>query len=135
VCSSDLLEADLIGSGKFVYFLGIGSVIHGIDADIQDETHEASREEHIRRLAEVAHILLDAGVVLIVTAIEFTQHEMEVLKTIIDRYPIKTVWVGDARTTDLEVDLQLPGGEAPERSAGQIRALMQAQDILFSAAA
>jgi bifunctional enzyme CysN/CysC len=131
---ANLLEADLIASGKFVYFLGIGSVIHGIDADIQEETHAASREEHIRRLAEVAHILLDAGVILIVTAIDFTQHELEMLKTIVNGCAITTVWVGDTRTTDLEVDLQVPVSEAPDLSVNQIKKLLQEQDILFPAA-
>ena len=58
---ANLLEADLISSGKIVYFMGIGNVIHGIDADIKESDHEISRHEHIRRLAEVAHILLEAG--------------------------------------------------------------------------
>jgi bifunctional enzyme CysN/CysC len=130
---ANLLEADLIDSGKFVYFLGIGSVIHGIDADIQEETHEASREEHIRRLAEVAHILLDAGVILIVTAIEFTQHELEMLKTIINGYSITTVWVGTTRPTDLDVDLLVPGNEAIEQSSLQIKELLQEQGVVLLA--
>jgi bifunctional enzyme CysN/CysC len=128
---ANLLEADLLASGKFVYFLGIGSVIHGIDADIREETHEASREEHMRRLAEVAHILLDAGVVLIVTAIEFSQHELEMLKTIINGYTITTVWVGDTQSMDLEVDLEIPVNETPMQSVAEIKKLLREQGIVF----
>lgn len=129
---ANLLEANLINSGKLVYFLGIGNVIHGIDADIQEETHEASREEHIRRLAEVAHILLDAGMILIVTAIEFSQNEFEMLKTIIDGYPIASVWVGETRTTDLEADLQVPGNGASEQAVLRIKNLLQGLGTIFS---
>ena len=51
-----------------VYFLGIGNVLYGVDADI--ERKPENRQEHIRRLGEVANLMLDAGIILIVTAAE-----------------------------------------------------------------
>ncbi|HMD88299.1 MAG TPA: GTP-binding protein [Anaerolineaceae bacterium] len=130
--TANLLEADLISNGKFVYFLGIGNVIHGIDADIKEKDHEISRHEHIRRLAEVAHILLDAGLILIVTAIELTQAELEMIKAIVDGNRIETIWVGDTKTTDLSVDLQVPGGEQSELSAFQIKSLLRDRGYIFA---
>ena len=59
------LEGRLFDEGRFVYFLGIGNVLYGVDADI-DRDRE-NRREHLRRLAEVANLMLDAGVILIVT--------------------------------------------------------------------
>ena len=47
-------------------------MIYGVDADITGEDPEVFRKEHIRRLGEVIHILLDTGLILIVTAIELT---------------------------------------------------------------
>ena len=38
-----------------------------------------NRQEHLRRLAEVAHILLDAGMILIVTAIELTEEDLDLI--------------------------------------------------------
>jgi bifunctional enzyme CysN/CysC len=129
---ANLLEADLISSGKIVYFLGIGNVIHGIDSDIQESDHEINRHEHMRRLAEVAHILLDAGLILIVTAVELTQADLEMIKSILDGNRIETIWVGDTKTTDLSVDLQVPGGEQAEISASQIKSLLRDRGYIFA---
>jgi len=46
------LEGKLFEDGKVVYFLGIGNVLYGVDADI--ERRQENRLEHMRRLAEVA---------------------------------------------------------------------------------
>ena len=60
------LEARLFDEGRAVYFLGIGNVLYGVDADIA--RGRENRHEHVRRLAEVANLMLDAGMILIVTA-------------------------------------------------------------------
>ncbi len=60
------LKTNFSKTGKIVYFLGIGNVLYGIDADIKGK--EDQRQEHIRRLSEVANILIDAGIILIITA-------------------------------------------------------------------
>ena len=99
------LEARLFDDGKVVYFLGIGNVLYGVDADI-DRKHE-NRAEHIRRLAEVANLMLDAGVILIVTAAELTQDDLEILKTSVHPERIETIWVGETITTDIAYDLHL----------------------------
>ena len=76
------LEDKLFEDGKIVYFLGIGNVLYGIDADIKGK--ENQRQEHIRRLSEVANILIDAGIILIITALELTQDDLEIMKTILE---------------------------------------------------
>src|SRR5919112_288173 len=69
------LEGKLFEDGKVVYFMGIGNVLYGVDADI--ERKQANRLEHMRRLAEVANIMLDAGIILVVAAAELTQDDLE----------------------------------------------------------
>jgi len=125
------LEASLFNSGKFVYFLGIGSVIYGVDADLQEKDPEVFHQEHIRRLAEVVHILLDTGLILIVTAIELKQGDLELIKTVIAEDTVQVVWVGDTVTTDLEYDLKVPGGNEIEKSVARIKELMQERGIIF----
>ena len=125
------LEIQLFNSGKLVYHLGIGSVIYGVDADISETDHEQSRQEHIRRLAEVAHILLDAGLILIVTAIDLTQADLDLIKTVVDGNAIQVVWVGDEVTTDLSIDLKVPGRDQVDTSAAQIKQMLQKQGIIF----
>ena len=95
------LEGKLFEDGKVVYFLGIGSVLYGVDADI--ERKPENRLEHMRRLAEVANLMLDAGIILVVAAAELTQDDLEVIKTAVQPDWIETIWAGDTITTDLAV--------------------------------
>ena len=122
------LEGKLFEDGKVVYFLGIGSVLYGVDADI--ERKPENRLEHMRRLAEVANLMLDAGMILVVAAAELTQDDLEVIKTAVQPDWIETIWAGDTITTDLVVDLHLPGGAIPE-SVDQLKAHLQDKGIIF----
>ncbi len=120
------LEGKLFEDGQVVYFLGIGNVLYGVDADI--ERKPENRLEHMRRLAEVANLMLDAGMILIVTAAELTQDDLEVIKTAVQPDWIETIWAGDTITTDLAVRPPAPrrrrprgGGPAQGAPAGQGR--------------
>lgn len=123
------LEADLFNDGRIVYFLGIGNVIYGIDADIKGKTD--TREEHLRRLGEVAHILLESGTILIVTAVELTQSDLEIIKTCVTLDQIEVIWMGDSRTTDIAVDLQLPPKPDQVEGVAQIKDMLVNKKIIF----
>ena len=122
------LEEKLFQDGKVVYFLGIGNVLYGVDADI--ERKQENRLEHMRRLAEVANLMLDAGIILVVAAAELRQEDLEVIKTAVQPDWIETVWAGDTITTDLSVDLQLPGGAIPE-AVDRLKAHLQDKGVIF----
>ena len=126
------LEKKLFADGKIVYFLGIGNILYGVDADIKHgQDTNSKRAEHIRRLGEVAYLLLDAGMILIVTAVGLTQDDLEMLKTIINPDKIETIWMGDKKTTDIVVDLHLPTNASTEDSLDKIKTLMQDKGIIF----
>ncbi|HET7240868.1 MAG TPA: adenylyl-sulfate kinase, partial [Gemmatimonadales bacterium] len=122
------LEGRLFDDGKVVYFLGIGNVLYGVDADI--ERKQENRLEHMRRLAEVANLMLDAGIILVVAAAELTQDDLEVIKTAVQPDWIETIWAGDTITTDLSIDLHLPGGAVPE-AVDRLKAHLQEKGIIF----
>lgn len=124
-----LLESMLFADGKIVYFLGIGNVLYGVDADIKK--NGGNKEEHLRRLAEVAHILMDAGVILLVTARELSQDDLEIIKTTVNPEKIETIWVGDDLTTDISYDLRIPGINDVELSANLIKEVLQDKGIIF----
>ncbi len=124
------LEAELFNDGKIVYFLGIGNVLYGVDADIQGK--ETNPSEHIRRLAEVAHILMDAGVILIVTAIELKQEDLEIIKTVISQDKIETIWVSDNFTTDINYDMYVSlENESTEKAIEIIKEKLQDKGVIF----
>lgn len=123
------LEARLFEDGRVVYYLGIGNVLYGVDADI--ERTAANRQEHFRRLAEVANILLDAGVLLIVSAAEVTQDDLEIIKTTVEPDRIETVWVGDEVSTDIACDLVISEREREHDGIERVKRLLQDKGVIF----
>ncbi|NLW47894.1 MAG: adenylyl-sulfate kinase [Firmicutes bacterium] len=133
------LERMLFDVGKIVYFLGIGNILYGVDADIKGgfvddrilEQRGADNREHLRRLAEVANLILESGMMLIVTAIELTKENMEVINTTVNTKNIVTVWVGKNITTDIDYDIYLPEFASEEQAAAKIKVHLQGKGIIF----
>jgi bifunctional enzyme CysN/CysC len=122
------LEARLFEDGKIVYFLGMGNVLHGVDADV--EARPENQLEHFRRLGEVAHILLDAGVILIVSAAEVAEAELQVLRTTLRPERIVTAWLGQPPAGQTW-DLVLTDGDRDGRGCEALKLLLQEQGIIF----
>ncbi|HEX7024559.1 MAG TPA: adenylyl-sulfate kinase, partial [Gemmatimonadales bacterium] len=126
------LEARLFEEGQVVYYLGMASMVYGLDADLGRSADD--RAEHLRRLGEVANLMLDAGVILLVTAAELTQEELALLRTTVPPDRVATAWLGDRRTTDLAADLDLSESEAPGDAVERLHALLHRRGALKSAA-
>ena len=124
-----LLERRLFDDGRGVYFLGIGNLLYGVDSDLARSRE--NRREHLRRLAEVANLMLDAGMILIVTAIELTQGDMDLITAAVEPERIVTVWIGGPATTDLTCDLQLFERESADAAVERITILLQEKGIIF----
>ncbi|MFH1727839.1 MAG: GTP-binding protein [Pseudomonadota bacterium] len=126
-----ILEKQLFMDGRIVYFLRLGNIIHGLDADIPKEKNPENRHEHIRRLAEVANIMLDSGILLIVTAQELTQNEIEMIKTIVGLGVLETVWVGKNVTTDLNIDLHIEDNKDRLESVCKVKELLLEKGVVL----
>lgn len=125
-----LLERELMNQGRYVYYMGIGSYLYGVGAD----TKKASVQDHteqIRRFAEVANLMLDAGMLLIVTATDLTQSDYKILKTVVER-EFEIVWVGNDITTDISLDLQLADKDY-EKSISKIKNMLKDAGMIFRA--
>ncbi|OHD69165.1 MAG: adenylyl-sulfate kinase [Spirochaetes bacterium RBG_16_49_21] len=126
------LEKKLFEDGKIVYFMGIGNVLYGVDADIKgSDIVEDVKIEHIRRLAEIAHLMMEAGIILIVTAIELRQSDLEIIKTIVNPDKIETIWIGEQEATDLAIDKHIENAKNVDEIAGIIKETLQEKRIIF----
>ncbi len=126
------LEQRLFEDGKIVYFLGIGNVLYGVDADIKGrDVIENENAEHIRRLAEIAHIMMEAGVILIVTAIELRQADLEIIKATVNSEKIETIWIGEEGATDLLCDMYVENTTDVGQVVGIIKESLQEKRIIF----
>jgi len=103
------LEKNLLVSGRYVYYLGIGSYLYGVGADIKVAKKE-NHNEIIRRFAEVANIMLDAGMILVATASNLDQSDLEIMKTVLQQ-DMEVIWIGDTITTDINVNMHFPNAK------------------------
>ncbi len=130
------LEKKLFEEGKLVYYLGLGSLLYGVDADIKSpESHgenSEKRAEHFRRLAEVANIMLDSGMIMILSASEMSQQDLEILKVVVSDDKIDTIWVGDDITTDLQFDKKLSTMLKSSENVEKIKSRLQETSVIFS---
>lgn len=126
-----VLEKKLFDEGRMVYFLGIGNVLYGVDADIKkpDGNHH---EEHLRRLGEVANLILDTGVILIVTAVELTANDMDIINTTVNPDVTEVIWIGDDVTTDIKVSYKITDNTDLDKNAYEIKRLLQKNGVIFN---
>jgi bifunctional enzyme CysN/CysC len=129
------LEARLFDEGRLVYYLGIGSLLYGVDADLKSrhpDSRTQHRTEHLRRFAEVAHLMLDAGMILIATAVELTSHDIEIIRTVLQSPETVVVWTGARPCTDISPQLRIPPEERPEKAVVRVAALLRKRGIVFA---
>lgn len=81
------LEEKLFKQGRKVYYLGMSSLLYGMDQDLKFEQRN-NREEHMRRLFELAHILLDAGLIMIVSLQDLRNEEYKSLAIMIPDFEV-----------------------------------------------
>jgi len=125
------LEKQLFLEGRLTYFLGIGNIRYGIDADIRSE--EGKGKEHIRRLSEVGHIMLDAGYILILTATDITLEDLNLIKIGVDYSNVELIWVGDGMPGNLRPDIVLSDDEHKiDESVRIIKTRLLDKGIIFS---
>jgi len=124
------IEAKLFAEGKIVYFLGIGNILYGVDADIKTPGVNDNKPEHLRRLAEVANIMLDAGIILVVTAIGLTQEDLNIIQTDLNNDDVNVIWVGQ-NPTDINYDVKASGVETIDEDIDSIKKMLQNKGVIF----
>ncbi|WP_449395540.1 sulfate adenylyltransferase subunit CysN [Devosia riboflavina] len=96
---ANLLEKRLTAEGRHCYILDGDNVRHGLNKDLGFT--EAARVENIRRVAEVAKLMADAGLIVLVSFISPFEKERQLAREI----------AGDIRFTEVYVDTSLEVAE------------------------
>jgi bifunctional enzyme CysN/CysC len=124
------LTERLFHQGRFVYFIGMANLLYGVDADIRDLGQEV-RPEHMRRLAEVANMMMHAGLITVVSAREISESDLRILRLGLgDRAErLVTVWAGSRPTTDLNPDLAFREREL-DKAVEQISRLLESRGYI-----
>ena len=86
---------------------------------------EVSRRDDQEAGQARANVLLDAGCILIVTAIDLSQDDLEIMKTVVQPERIEVVWIGEEMATDIAYDLLIPQPHQVEEAVDRIKGLLQ----------
>jgi bifunctional enzyme CysN/CysC len=79
---ANLVEGELHRRGQHTYMLDGDNVRHGLNADLGFT--EADRVENIRRVAEVAKLMLDAGLIVLVSFISPFRAERQMARSLLE---------------------------------------------------
>jgi len=110
------LERRLVDSGHRAYLLNGKNVVLGVDSDIAfDDIGEL-----VRRFGEVAHLLLDAGLLVVSTTNVIGLGDHEAIVTQVAPFPVLLVHVGQPAAEAEANDLRFEPKAEPEAAADAI---------------
>ncbi len=105
--------------GKNVYFLGISNRLVLAAQDSKDKT--LGKYDALVQLGELAHLMTDAGLILITSVTDIDQYELAMLKKLNSPNRTLVVCVGeDNRFTPESIDLALVENEESEAAVKKI---------------
>jgi bifunctional enzyme CysN/CysC len=123
------LEEALFNLEKNVYFLGISNRLVLASHDSKDKT--LGKYDALVQLGELAHLLTDAGLILITSITDIDQYELAMLKKLNSPNRTLVVCVGeDNRFTAESIDLALPENEGSEAAVKKIVDLLVRSVVL-----
>ncbi|MFH0898706.1 MAG: GTP-binding protein [bacterium] len=121
------LEKKMFDLGLKVYFSPMGNILRSLS----HKEYEMERIKHFQKIGEVAHLMLNAGLVLIVTASDCTDQELDVLQSTVIRDFIYIINVGEKNIEDNDIDLNLDLGGSIDKNVEKIFTFMQSNGIFL----
>ena len=121
------LESRLFLAGRGVYFLGLASLRSVLDADVAGD---GSREEHFRRLGEVAHILTDAGQIVLTCVADLRRYDVDVLRILTAPNDFLLVTLDDEGPADM-ADLIIDSTTSTEDAVARCEELLREREVLL----
>ncbi|MFA4944771.1 MAG: GTP-binding protein [Lentisphaeria bacterium] len=126
------LERKLFGRGHQAYFLGVRSLLAGLDSDLQSAGggDSAGRETHLSRLGELARIFTDAGLIFITSLPEADEYDLRTLERLNHPNEILVVHLGAGGPAGYPAAVRLAPTLAVAGQVAAITDLLQSQEIL-----
>jgi bifunctional enzyme CysN/CysC len=113
---ADRLEQKLLGMGKRTYLLDGDNVRHGLNKDLGFTDQD--RVENIRRVAEVAKLMVDAGLIILVSFISPFRSERQMARALMEDGEFIEIFVD----TPLEIcEARDPKGLYKKVRAGELK--------------
>ena len=119
------LENHLFKLKYKAYYLGVSSLLHGLASD--NSSSYKDRDEHIRRIGELARIFTDSGQIFITTVFNLDDYEAEKLKLLNQPNDILVVNVGESSFNNFKPDASIN----EDRAIDAVYNLLKQQEIIL----
>lgn len=124
------LESSLFQAGMASYMLDGNNVLLGVDADLVWVT--STQQELVRRFAEVANILLDAGQIVVSTTNTIGLADFTGVQSLLPDFDVITVDIDPSGTNISAVDVRIKGTESEDAVIAKVRELLVKRQIINS---
>ncbi len=121
------LERALFADGRQVYMLDGTNVLLGVDHDL---SVDAARSELVRRFGEVAHLLLNAGMIVVSTTNAIGQADHGAVQALIGDTPSLVLEIDPLGRSTAPCDMRIRGDEPFEHVIQTMRELLHERGIV-----
>jgi adenylylsulfate kinase-like enzyme len=121
------LEKALFGEGRNSYMLDGTNVLLGVDHDLH--WVDATQQELVRRFAEVAHIMLHAGLIVVSTTNAIGLADYGQVQALIPDFASVVIDIDPAGGRATACDLRITGNEPEDDIVVRVRELLRARNI------
>ena len=122
------LEKNLFQGGHATYMLDGTNVLLGVDSDMI--WAQSTQQELVRRFAEVAHLLLDAGLLVVSTTNAIGLGDVAAVQALIPDFPVLAVEIAPGKGGISSTDLHLTTLESDAEASAHIVSLLARRKIL-----
>jgi bifunctional enzyme CysN/CysC len=121
------VEKALFQKGLSSYMLDGTNILLGVDADLV--WMQSTQAELVRRFAEVAHLLLDAGQLVVSTTNAIGLGDFSAVQALIPDFPVLAIDINPASAALGAADLHLTGKESESDVIQQVEKLLKQRQI------
>lgn len=123
------LERRLFRNGFKAYSLRVANVVRGLDADLASESD--IRDEHIRRLGELARIMTESGQIFITSLPGADENDVRVLEMLNHPHEILIVHAGAEALPGVRATLHLAAQTAIDDCIERTFELLKAKNVIL----
>ena len=121
------LEYSLFNMHLNVYYLGLNTFMKGLDVDLEKVAW--NRDEHIRRLGELARIMTDAGLIFISAIDDLDRYDIEYIKQLNTPSELLVINIG-SNLPDYEAGLNLLEDYDLKAALDEIKKVLNREKII-----
>ena len=125
----EAVERRLFEAGRYVYYMAGAEFLHGIADDLA--FHASARDEHIRRLSEIARLFAQAGCVLVTTLADADEAELALIRQLASPSEVIAVGILDDSPLGIQPTLALPNSADISECTERIASLLVEQEVFI----